>query len=127
MKWKSFLKTVNFLGVSSLIGVFATSCTGIKIADIKQSDPKSDSMQELPINKNNSDSLINKARKELTDLINTKQSKVNLYKDYAKIKEKLESAYNSSEVVSNDYKSSLEQLEKSKSRFRICFGFCCKW
>ncbi|MDC4184285.1 hypothetical protein [Mycoplasma bradburyae] len=123
MKWKSFLKTVNFLGVSSLIGVFATSCTGIKIADIKQSDPKSDSMQELPINKNNSDSLINKARKELTDLINTKQSKVNLYKDYAKIKEKLESAYNSSEVVSNDYKSSLEQLEKSKVDLESALDF----
>ncbi|MDC4182100.1 hypothetical protein [Mycoplasma bradburyae] len=123
MKWKSFLKTVNFLGVSSLIGVFATSCTGIKIADIKQSDPKSDLTQELPINKNNSDSLINKARKELTDLINTKQSKVNLYKDYAKIKEKLESAYNSSEVVSNDYKSSLEQLEKSKVDLESALDF----
>ncbi|MDC4184287.1 hypothetical protein [Mycoplasma bradburyae] len=121
MKVKSITKIISLLSISSLVGLSITSCNGLKLSDsnkiTKPKDLEPNPNPSLPTtnDKSNNDPLINQARTELTNVINDKETKVNLYADYAKIKRELESAYNVAETVKDNSGSTLEQLQKAKA------------
>ncbi|MDC4183550.1 hypothetical protein [Mycoplasma bradburyae] len=119
MKVKSITKIISLLSTSSLVTLSITSCNGLKLSNSneidqpKDIDPKPDPSLPTTNNKPSNDPLVNQARTELNSLINDKETKVNLYEDYSKIKETLESAYNSSEIINTNPDSTLEQLQKA--------------
>ncbi|MDC4182099.1 hypothetical protein [Mycoplasma bradburyae] len=111
MKQKKYLKIFNLLGITVSICLMNTSCAGIKISESATS-PKTETNPLQPEstrpNSNNpnvngnSDLALNNSKNELINLLKTEDSNISLYKDYSKIKNKLQNAYNSAKNVNND-------------------------
>ncbi|UTS70548.1 hypothetical protein [Mycoplasma bradburyae] len=127
MKNKKILNIASLLGIFSVVSLSMTSCNGLKPSNSQMNNEKSTNRDELnnglnPITPDNSgvsvdemdNSVVNKLKTELSQLITNKNSIVSMYADYAKIKKELENAYTNAETINNNNGSNKEQLENAK-------------
>ncbi|SYV94478.1 lipoprotein and hemagglutinin (VlhA) family protein, partial [Mycoplasmoides gallisepticum] len=99
-KKRIILKTISLLGTTSSLSIGISSCMSITKKDA---------------NPNNSQTQLQTARMELTDLINAKAMTLASLQDYAKIEASLSSAYSEAETVNNNLNATLEQLNMAKT------------
>ncbi|ADC31425.1 variably expressed lipoprotein and hemagglutinin (VlhA) family protein [Mycoplasmoides gallisepticum str. F] len=99
-KKRIILKTISLLGTTSFLSIGISSCMSITKKDA---------------NPNNSQTQLQAARMELTDLINAKARTLASLQDYAKIEANLSSAYSEAETVNNNLNATLEQLNMAKT------------
>ncbi|QMT98276.1 FIVAR domain-containing protein [Mycoplasma tullyi] len=106
MKRKNILKFVSLLGISSFVALAVASCTQA-ISMIPNS--------ELKPTQGVDNSELTTAKASLTNLLNTKNTNVGMYADYAKIQNTLQTAYASAEQVLQNSSATLTQVKDATS------------
>ncbi|WP_434340942.1 hypothetical protein [Mycoplasmoides gallisepticum] len=143
MKRKNILKFVSLLGIGSFVMLAAASCTSATTPTPKPEpkptpspEPKPDPMPNPPsggmnggdTNPGNGGGMDNAAkqlaaaRTALTNLLSSKNTNVQMYSDYAKIKSDLTAAYTSAEATSQNSSAKLEQVKSATSTLQTAIN-----
>ncbi|WP_208964627.1 FIVAR domain-containing protein [Mycoplasmoides gallisepticum] len=138
MKRKNILKFVSLLGIGSFVMLAAASCTSATTPTPNPEpnpnpnpnpNPKPDPMPNPPsggmngvdTNRGNGGGMDNAAQQlaaaktALTSLLASKNANVEMYSDYAKIKNDLTAAYTTAETASQNQAATLEQVKNATS------------
>ncbi|MFN3044943.1 hypothetical protein ACK3C2_03895 [Mycoplasmoides gallisepticum] len=135
MKRKNILKFVSLLGIGSFVMLAAASCT-TPVNPTPNPEPKPDPMPNPPsggmnggnTNPENGGGMDNAAqqlavaRTTLTNLLSSKNTNVQMYSDYAKIKSDLTAAYTSAEATSQNSSATLEQVKSATSTLQTAIN-----
>ncbi|WP_391516878.1 hypothetical protein [Mycoplasmoides gallisepticum] len=135
MKKKNILKFVSLLGIGSFVMLAAASCTQASTptptpTPTPNPEPKPDPMPNPPsggmnggdTNPGNGGGMDNAAQQltaaktALTTLLNGQTEKVELYNDYAKIKDLLVKAYTAAKEISDKSDANLQEVNNAKTR-----------
>ncbi|QEX47348.1 FIVAR domain-containing protein [Mycoplasmoides gallisepticum] len=143
MKRKNILKFVSLLGIGSFVMLAAASCTSATTPTpnpepkpTPNPEPKPDPMPNPPSggmnDKNtnpgngggmdNSAQQLSTAKTALTNLLSSKNTNVQMYSDYAKIKSDLTAAYTSAEATSQNSSATLEQVKSATSTLQTAIN-----
>ncbi|QEX47144.1 FIVAR domain-containing protein [Mycoplasmoides gallisepticum] len=109
MRRKNILKFVSLLGIGSFVMLAAASCTSTPTPTPTPNPNPGDeaAARELTV-----------ARASLTSLLNSKNTNVEMYADYAKIQNALKSAYTTAEQTSQNSSTTLEQVKSATSNLQ---------
>ncbi|ULH67796.1 hypothetical protein [Mycoplasmoides gallisepticum] len=111
MRRKNILKFVSLLGIGSFVMLAAASCTSTPTptpTPTPNPNPGDEAAaRELTV-----------ARASLTSLLNSKNTNVEMYADYAKIQNALKSAYTTAEQTSQNSSTTLEQVKSATSNLQ---------
>ncbi|SYV94614.1 lipoprotein and hemagglutinin (VlhA) family protein, partial [Mycoplasmoides gallisepticum] len=130
MKRKNILKFVSLLGIGSFVMLAAASCTTSvnptpnptpELKPDPMPNPPSGGMNGGDTNPGNGGGMDNSAqqlaaaRTALTSLLASKNANVEMYSDYAKIKNDLTAAYTTAKSTSDNTSATLEQVKSATS------------
>ncbi|WP_329518483.1 hypothetical protein [Mycoplasmoides gallisepticum] len=137
MKRKNILKFVSLLGIGSFVMLAAASCTSATTTTpnptpnpMPNPEPKPDPMPNPPsggmnggnTNPGDRQGMMDSAAQELaaartalTNLLSSKNTNVQMYSDYAKIKNDLTAAYTTAKSTSDNTSATLEQVKSATS------------
>ncbi|SYV94473.1 lipoprotein and hemagglutinin (VlhA) family protein, partial [Mycoplasmoides gallisepticum] len=135
MKRKNILKFVSLLGIGSFVMLAAASCTSAT-TPTPNPEPKPDPMPNPPSGgmnggdtnpgndggMENSAQQLSTAKTALTNLLSSKNTNVQMYSDYAKIKSDLTAAYTSAEATSQNSSATLEQVKSATSTLQTAIN-----
>ncbi|UQZ95617.1 hypothetical protein F9C22_02450 [Mycoplasmoides gallisepticum] len=144
MKRKNILKFVSLLGIGSFVMLASASCT-LATTPTPNPEPKptpkpnpggggdmnnppSGGMNGGDTNPGNDGGINNAAqqlaaaRTALTNLLSSKNTNVQMYSDYAKIKNDLTAAYTSAETASQNQAATLEQVKSATSTLQTAIN-----
>ncbi|WP_329503779.1 hypothetical protein RUS49_01115 [Mycoplasmoides gallisepticum] len=107
MRRKNILKFVSLLGIGSFVMLAAASCTSTPTPTPNPNPGDEAAARELTV-----------ARASLTSLLNSKNTNVEMYADYAKIQNALKSAYTTAEQTSQNSSTTLEQVKSATSNLQ---------
>ncbi|AFP77906.1 variably expressed lipoprotein and hemagglutinin (VlhA) family protein [Mycoplasmoides gallisepticum CA06_2006.052-5-2P] len=142
MKRKNILKFVSLLGIGSFVMLAAASCTTPvnptpNPKPTPNPEPKPDPMPNPPsggmnggdTNPGDGQGMMDSAAQELTaartaltSLLASKNANVQMYSDYAKIKNDLTAAYTSAETASQNQAATLEQVKSATSTLQTAIN-----
>ncbi|QEX46133.1 FIVAR domain-containing protein [Mycoplasmoides gallisepticum] len=143
MKRKNILKFVSLLGIGSFVMLAAASCTSATTPTpnpepkpTPNPEPKPDPMPNPPSGgmnggdtnpgnggeMDNSAQQLSTAKTALTNLLSSKNTNVQMYSDYAKIKSDLTAAYTSAEATSQNSSATLEQVKSATSTLQTAIN-----
>ncbi|WP_391516869.1 hypothetical protein [Mycoplasmoides gallisepticum] len=122
MKRKNILKFVSLLGIGSFVMLAAASCTQASTPTPTPNPPGDGSGMSGGMNGGNTNPGMDTAAQELanakaalTSLLASKNANVEMYSDYAKIKNDLTAAYTTAKSTSDNTSATLEQIKSAKT------------
>ncbi|SYV94142.1 lipoprotein and hemagglutinin (VlhA) family protein, partial [Mycoplasmoides gallisepticum] len=125
MKRKNILKFVSLLGIGSFVMLAAASCTSATTPTPNpepKPNPPSGGMNGGNTNPGGGQGMMDSAAQELTaartaltSLLASKNANVEMYSDYAKIKNDLTAAYTTAKSTSDNTSAALEQVKSATS------------
>ncbi|MES3497251.1 hypothetical protein MG1601_357 [Mycoplasmoides gallisepticum] len=132
MKRKNILKFVSLLGIGSFVMLAAASCTSATTPtpnpEPKPNPTPNPEPKPMPNPGGGGESMDNAAqelaaaRTALTSLLASKNANVEMYSDYAKIKNDLTAAYTTAEQTSQNSSATLEQVKNATSTLQTAIN-----